>query len=299
MALSILYIITLLSAAYSLGGLTNLLLMRRTAVLRTMLLFLLSLFMVAMSFFVTNAAGDSPGFATLAWLFSLSGIGLNIAVLPALVSSLTALPQSRAFAFAHGIWTATFIILGILFFLLPPSSDLQGLVQAVLLTMQLSSIAAAILVMALRVPRMRRSWWYPGLIGFIILSGAFLAFLALDMLISLIPIPVLAPVDGFSLPAYLIALNLGALFFSSRYLSRDALVVDDRLSDDCIAFYQLTPRETEISSQVLAGLSNRDIGEKLFISPKTVENHLYNIYQKFDVGSRTQLIHLLQTWRRE
>jgi len=50
---------------------------------------------------------------------------------------------------------------------------------------------------------------------------------------------------------------------------------------------------------ILSGYSNRDIGERLYISSKTVENHLYNIYRKLDVGSRTQLIGTLRAWERE
>lgn len=48
-----------------------------------------------------------------------------------------------------------------------------------------------------------------------------------------------------------------------------------------------------ISGSAMNGDSNREIGENLFILPKTVENHLYSIYQKTDVRNRVQLVNLI------
>jgi DNA-binding NarL/FixJ family response regulator len=45
---------------------------------------------------------------------------------------------------------------------------------------------------------------------------------------------------------------------------------------------------------LLAGFGGRDIGKRLFISPKTVENHVYNIYQKLGVKNRVQLFRLIR-----
>jgi DNA-binding CsgD family transcriptional regulator len=42
-------------------------------------------------------------------------------------------------------------------------------------------------------------------------------------------------------------------------------------------------------------MSNQDIGEKLFISIRTVESHLYTIFQKTNVKNRVQLANLIQT----
>jgi DNA-binding CsgD family transcriptional regulator len=41
---------------------------------------------------------------------------------------------------------------------------------------------------------------------------------------------------------------------------------------------------------VAEGLNNREIGQRLYISVKTVEAHLTRIYQKAGVSSRTQLL---------
>jgi DNA-binding NarL/FixJ family response regulator len=50
----------------------------------------------------------------------------------------------------------------------------------------------------------------------------------------------------------------------------------------------LTGRECEVLALVAEGRSNRQIGEALFISDRTVARHLTNIFHKIDVTSRTQ-----------
>ncbi|MTI82208.1 MAG: response regulator transcription factor [Firmicutes bacterium] len=52
--------------------------------------------------------------------------------------------------------------------------------------------------------------------------------------------------------------------------------------------YGLTSRELEVLAEIARGLSNKDIAKKLYISEKTVKNHLTNIFQKLDVHDRTQ-----------
>jgi len=51
----------------------------------------------------------------------------------------------------------------------------------------------------------------------------------------------------------------------------------------------LTPQEREIASLAAQGLSNREIGQRLFLSPRTVGSHLYRLYPKLGVTGRGQL----------
>lgn len=53
---------------------------------------------------------------------------------------------------------------------------------------------------------------------------------------------------------------------------------------------QLTKREIEILEQLVQGLRNQDIAEKLFISPSTVKKHIENIYLKLQLSSRVELV---------
>jgi len=52
----------------------------------------------------------------------------------------------------------------------------------------------------------------------------------------------------------------------------------------------LTPREIEIVRMLAAGLRNRAIAEKLFISEGTVKVHLHRIYEKLGVSGRLELV---------
>ena len=57
---------------------------------------------------------------------------------------------------------------------------------------------------------------------------------------------------------------------------------------------ELTPRERGILESLAAGLSNKEIGEKLFLSEKTVKHYMTNILQKLQVRNRVEAALLAQ-----
>ncbi|MBA3037802.1 MAG: response regulator transcription factor [Desulfobacterium sp.] len=57
-----------------------------------------------------------------------------------------------------------------------------------------------------------------------------------------------------------------------------------------LAYGALTPREQEVLRLLAEGMTPKVIGEKLFISPKTVENHRANIMSKLDLHSTLDLV---------
>ena len=56
---------------------------------------------------------------------------------------------------------------------------------------------------------------------------------------------------------------------------------------------ELTAHELQIARLVAYGMTNREVAGKLFLSPKTIEYHLSQIYRKLDLRSRTQLASLM------
>jgi len=57
-----------------------------------------------------------------------------------------------------------------------------------------------------------------------------------------------------------------------------------------VSYNSLTPREQEVMRLLAEGLSRKEIAEKLFISPKTVENHRTNIMNKLDLHNSMDLV---------
>ena len=52
----------------------------------------------------------------------------------------------------------------------------------------------------------------------------------------------------------------------------------------------LTPREVDVLRLLPRGLSNAEIAEALFVSPRTIQSHLSNLYGKLGVGGRAEAI---------
>ena len=59
---------------------------------------------------------------------------------------------------------------------------------------------------------------------------------------------------------------------------------------EAAVFPELTEREREILDLVARGLSNTEITQRLVVSPKTVRNHVSNIFSKLQVADRAQAI---------
>jgi DNA-binding CsgD family transcriptional regulator len=96
-------------------------------------------------------------------------------------------------------------------------------------------------------------------------------------------------------PILFLILFVFTLVFSFKYFREPAYYNDKGLTEHFITQFSITTRESEIILQVLQGLSNQSIADKLFISPRTVESHLYSIFQKLGVKNRIQLVNLIQT----
>jgi two-component system, NarL family, response regulator len=71
-----------------------------------------------------------------------------------------------------------------------------------------------------------------------------------------------------------------------KYISpKVAQILSEHLSDEL-----LTPSEQNILELIVAGLSSREIADKLFISDNTVKTHLKNIFGKLGVNDRASAV---------
>jgi DNA-binding CsgD family transcriptional regulator len=61
----------------------------------------------------------------------------------------------------------------------------------------------------------------------------------------------------------------------------------------------LTPRETDVTEYMVKGLSNEEIGARLFISIKSVKFHITSIFKRLRIKTRSQLIVLCLTGKLE
>jgi DNA-binding CsgD family transcriptional regulator len=63
--------------------------------------------------------------------------------------------------------------------------------------------------------------------------------------------------------------------------------------------FELTPREAEIVLEICRGAGTKEVGAKLFISPRTVDTHIQNIYRKCDIRRRVELVTLVGRYSQE
>lgn len=70
------------------------------------------------------------------------------------------------------------------------------------------------------------------------------------------------------------------------------MINDDKLQTPAT----LSDREVEIIELVTAGLTNKDIADRLEISKRTVDNHISNILEKADVDNRVALVRWALQW---
>ncbi len=82
-------------------------------------------------------------------------------------------------------------------------------------------------------------------------------------------------------------------FYLKQVSSNDDFTKIDNLYPLLKEEFSISKREFEIIKYIMLGKSNQELCDILFISFHTVKNHIYNIFKKLDVNSRSQLIHFI------
>jgi DNA-binding CsgD family transcriptional regulator len=83
--------------------------------------------------------------------------------------------------------------------------------------------------------------------------------------------------------------RLGADPWSEMARAELAATGESARRRDTATLSQLTPQELQIALSLARGRTTRETAAALFLSPKTIEYHLRNIYRKLSIGSRSEL----------
>ena len=70
----------------------------------------------------------------------------------------------------------------------------------------------------------------------------------------------------------------------------EVMLQEAKRVDDTVVGPILSPREEELLQHIADGLATSEVAEKMFISQKTVKNHLASIYDKLQARDRTQAV---------
>ena len=65
----------------------------------------------------------------------------------------------------------------------------------------------------------------------------------------------------------------------------------------CGSYLRLTARQREVANLIELGLSNSEIAEKLFITIRTVESHIWHIDKAIGTNNRSQIANIVRDWK--
>ena len=96
--------------------------------------------------------------------------------------------------------------------------------------------------------------------------------------------------DDRQIAAAVVAVGNGEAIFGPAVAQRVLAHLQQRPTFAEVPFPNLTDREREVLDLVARGMSNQDIARKLFISHRTVRNHVSNVFTKLQVADRARAI---------
>ncbi len=97
----------------------------------------------------------------------------------------------------------------------------------------------------------------------------------------------------FSTELYIVLIALGfaglGMWVGHRLAPRHSPPAFEK-NMQAMAYLGISEREYEVLELLAEGLSNKEIAERLFVSPNTVKSHLARLYEKLEVSRRTQAV---------
>ena len=99
---------------------------------------------------------------------------------------------------------------------------------------------------------------------------------------------------------FAIAIIAIVFFFVGVFLNKRSLQKQKRISEDInhkkIKDLDISKREYEVLLGIYEGLSNKEIGEKLFVSESTIKTHVSNLLSKLNAKRRTQALQIAKNF---
>jgi DNA-binding CsgD family transcriptional regulator len=259
--------------------------------------FLLALYLFLIAFAIElygriSGTAGSPALRNLVWIFQAAGGITYVFIAPYFYHSLMGIDMTKAKRIAFFAIDALVVTAALANVAFPALVATEVILNGVLFGM----IAYGLVLIAANLGRIADRTLKQALLIFVILSIGFFPFLYLDALAGVMTsLSSLQRFEGFAQPLYFLVLNVLTIYFGLKYFNRPAYMAANEVTEFFCTQYGITPREREILPLLLEGTNSREIADTLFVSPKTVENHVYNIYQKLGVKNRVQLYQLLKS----
>lgn len=269
----------------------------RKPVIRKYGYFLLSLYLILLGFLADMYASiasldGSIEARSVVWILHAAGGVLFIAASPSFYHSLVDLALSRAKRIAFFSIDALVCLAALTNVAFPWWAPAAIFLSGVLFAMIVYGLA----FIAANLHRVGEPSLRGALTVFVALTVCFFPFMLIDAAMSLLPfLSVFGFLQNLAQPLYFLVLNCLTIAFGLRYLNRPAYAEKEKLTDHFVSTFGITEREREIVGLLLTGLGTKEIGAKLFISAKTADNHVTNIYRKLGVASRVQMFQLIKT----
>jgi DNA-binding CsgD family transcriptional regulator len=269
----------------------------RKQVIRKYGYFLLSLYLILLGFLVGMYASvasldGNVEARSIVWILQAAGGVLFIAASPSFYHSLVDLGLTKGKQIVFFAVDALVCIAALSTIAFPGFSPAAIFLAGVLFSM----IVYGLVFITAHLRRVGEPSLRGALTVFIALTVCFFPFMLIDMAMSFLPfLSVFGFLENLAQPLYFLVLNCLTIAFGLRYLNRPAYAEKERLTGHFISTFGITAREREIVGLLLTGAGTKEIGAKLFISAKTADNHVTNIYRKLGVASRVQMFQLIRT----
>lgn len=294
-----LYVAALVSGSASIAIAVFIRSQHRTPVVLLFSLFLGALFLIVLSMSLEQYAalldpGAARGVTVVALVVMVVGAGGYMYAAPFFYHALVGVAVGRGLTALYLALASIFVPLSLTIFFLPTFRPTLIALNLLLF----GTVGYGIVYIAVRYRRIGDRRLRRAVRVFLIVSAIFFPLMYVDSMLFYVPIaPWLARLDGTALPLFFLVLNSLAVRFAATYLNEPPYLTEGRISSHFRGRYGISEREAEIIRMLMDGKTSREVGEELFISPKTVENHVYNIYQKTHVRNRIELVNLIREHR--